>query len=523
MSKNGVLVLDSTMNPDLAAAILAQSGTAVFQSDAHGVLRAVSPMPAWLSHLMPDGADGLVALEKSPFLENFLIDAEAFWARENRDSEAGETAFNQARSGPWIETDADGLEHPLEASAVIADGQRVLLIERVHTNFVERVKVLQQARDQNLVLAQLGREIRALNSRSADLQRAIAGLEYTLKHAHASLLTVDQDGVIQFTTDDGFQDIGSQIVSRPAFEVFADYPQTLAHLQRAIHGETLEVEETIQDRVFELRYAPLLDTDGVRSGASRFAYDVTERETAEAVLVEAKLEAERASATKTEFVAHMSHELRTPLTSVIGFSEVLYYGMAGAVSDVQRQYLSHIQHSGEHLLALINDILDLSKIDGGALELRFEPVNVADLVGSSLRLVRNKADRSGIKLSCRIAASLRVHGDESKLRQVMLNLLSNAVKFTPERGRVTVRAKAIDKDFIEIAVTDTGPGISLEDQKRLFRPFSRVGRESDNQEGTGLGLVITRRLVELHGGTIEVSSELGRGSTFVVRLPRVRR
>jgi signal transduction histidine kinase len=508
------------VNSDLAAAILTQAGTAVLQPDPHGALRAVSPLPAWLAHLMTAGHDGPVALEKSPFLENFLIDAEEFWSRESS-LEVAPSEPARVRSGPWIEVDADGLEHPLEAVAVIADGQRVLLVERVQTSFTERVNVLQQARDQNLVLGQLSREIRALNARSADLQRAIAGLEYTLSHANASLLTVDGHGVIQFASDGALQGVG--VVSRPAFEVFADYPQTLEHLQRAIHGETLEVEETIQDRVFELRYAPLLDADGVRSGASRFAYDVTERETAEAVLVEAKLEAERASATKTEFVAHMSHELRTPLTSVIGFSEVLYYGMAGAVSDVQRQYLSHIQHSGEHLLSLINDILDLSKIDGGALELRFEPVNVADLVGSSLRLVRNKADRSGIKLSCRIAASLRVHGDESKLRQVMLNLLSNAVKFTPERGRVTVRAKAADKEFIEISVTDTGLGISSQDQKKLFRPFSRVGRETDNREGTGLGLVITRRLVELHGGTIEVSSELGRGSTFAVRLPRVRR
>jgi signal transduction histidine kinase len=511
------------MNPDLAAAILAQSGLAVLQPDARGEWRAALPLPAWLTHLLPNGPEGRVALERSPFLENFLIDAGAFWSRESTPRESTPRSEpGRARSGPWIEVDADGLEHPLEASAVMAGGQRVLLIERIQAGFVERVGVLQQAREQSLALGQILREMRVLNTRSQDLKRAIAGLEYTLSHAQASLLTVDRDGVIRFASDDGLQGIGLQAVGRPAFEVFADHPQTLEHLQRAIHGETLEVEETIQGRIFELRYAPLLDADGVRSGASRFAYDVTERETAEAVLLEAKLEAERANASKTEFVAHMSHELRTPLTSVIGFAEVLYYGMAGPVSDTQRQYLSHIQHSGEHLLSLINDILDLSRIDGGALELRFEPVGVAELVESCVRLVRNRADRSGIKLSNRIASGLHVHGDERKLRQVMLNLLSNAVKFTPERGRVRVQARAVDKDIIEVAVTDTGPGISSEDQKKLFRSFSRVGRESDNREGTGLGLVITRRLVELHGGTIEVESESGKGSTFTVRLPRAR-
>lgn len=502
------------MKSDLATSILEQGGVAVFERDARGQLRASIPTPEWLSHLMPDGADGFVALESSPFLENFLIDAEAFWSR-------GEPG--RVQSGPWIEVDHDGQEHPLEASALLVDQQRVLLIERIQASFMERVNLLQQAREQHLALGQLGREMRALNARGERLQLAIAAVERTLAQAPVSLVTFDADGAIRFVSSDGTEGVRPDDLGRFVFEVFADRPLTLEHLQRAIHGETLTVEETVLGRIFEVRYTPTTDANGWRSGASRFAYDVTEREAAEALMLEAKLEAERATAAKTEFVAHMSHELRTPLTSVIGFAEVLYYGMAGPVSDVQRQYLSHIQHSGEHLLSLINDILDLSRADSGTLELRFEPVPVKELVESAVQLIRNRADRGAVKLSVRVPANLRVRGDDRKLRQVMVNLLSNAVKFTPERGRVTVRAVLLDTETVEISVTDTGIGISSEDQRRLFRPFSRVGLQPDDHEGTGLGLVITRRLLELHGGSIQLSSEIGQGSTFTVRLPRARR
>ena len=510
------------MNLDLAASVLVQGGTAVFQQAENGELRASFPPPAWLAQLLPDGPDGAVSLEVSPFLENFLIDAEHFWSRRATDA-VSETA--RIKSGPWIEVDRDGTEYPLEASALVVDGQRVLLVERIQASFAERVNLLQQAREQHLALGQLGKEMRAMTERGQDLQRAISGLERTLAHAPASLMTIDPSGVIRVASGDDLERLDPLergLIGRSMLEVFSDHAIVRDHVQQALVGATIEADETIFDRSYEVRYTPIFDASGAFNGAMRFAYDVTEREAAEALMLTAKDEAERAVAAKTEFVAHMSHELRTPLTSVIGFAEVLYYGMAGPVSDVQRQYLSHIQHSGEHLLSLINDILDLSRIESGTLEMQFQPVSVAELVESSLRLIRNRAERASIKLSARINASLRVRGDERKLRQAMLNLLSNAVKFTPERGRVTVKAVA-ERDAIEISVTDTGIGISTEDQRRLFRPFSRVGSQSDEHEGTGLGLVITRRMIELHGGSISLKSEIGKGSTFTVRLPRARR
>jgi signal transduction histidine kinase/putative methionine-R-sulfoxide reductase with GAF domain len=231
-------------------------------------------------------------------------------------------------------------------------------------------------------------------------------------------------------------------------------------------------------------------------------------------------ELEAASRHKSEFLANMSHELRTPLNAIIGFSEVLAERMFGELNAKQAEYVDDILASGLHLLALINDILDLSKIEAGRMELDATDVDVAATVTAAVTLVRERAHRRGVGLACEIAPGLgTLRADERKVKQVLLNLLSNALMFTPEGGSVGVRARVVD-GRCEIAVTDTGVGIAPDDHAAVFEEFRQVGSSTKKVEGTGLGLAISRKYAELHGGTLTVASELGRGATFTLTLPR---
>jgi signal transduction histidine kinase/DNA-binding response OmpR family regulator len=230
-------------------------------------------------------------------------------------------------------------------------------------------------------------------------------------------------------------------------------------------------------------------------------------------------ELEAASRHKSEFLANMSHELRTPLNAVIGFAEVLLERMFGEVNEKQEEYLRDIRESGRHLLSLIGDILDLSKIEAGRMELELADVDLAQAIQDALTLVRERAHRRGIALELAAATQMApIRGDERKIKQVLLNLLSNAIKFTPEGGRIDVRA-LLEDDRVEVSVSDTGVGIAPEEQEAVFQEFRQVGASAAKQEGTGLGLALCRKFVELHGGKIWVRSELGSGSTFTFTLP----
>jgi len=239
-----------------------------------------------------------------------------------------------------------------------------------------------------------------------------------------------------------------------------------------------------------------------------------------AALHDKSRELEVANQHKSEFLANMSHELRTPLNAVIGFSEVLLERMFGDLNPKQEEYLLDILSSGRHLLSLINDILDLSKIEAGRMELELTRFSVPMALENALTLVKERAARHGIAVSLSVGPGVGdIRGDERKFKQVLLNLLSNAVKFTPEGGRVDVRAAPVDS-AVEIAVSDTGIGIAPEDQEAIFEEFRQVGDDyARKREGTGLGLTLARRFVELHGGTLRVRSEVGKGSTFTVTLP----
>jgi len=223
---------------------------------------------------------------------------------------------------------------------------------------------------------------------------------------------------------------------------------------------------------------------------------------------------------KSDFLANMSHELRTPLNAIIGFSEALMERMFGEVNDKQADYLKDIHESGRHLLSLINDILDLSKIEAGRMDLELASFHLPTALSNAMTLIRERAQRHGIELGLEVDQQLgEFQADERKFKQIMLNLLSNAVKFTPDGGRVDVSARKFDGQ-IEVAVRDTGIGIAPEDQAVVFEEFKQVGRDQMRKaEGTGLGLALTRRFVELHGGAIRLESTPGKGSTFTVSLP----
>ncbi|HSE06563.1 MAG TPA: GAF domain-containing protein [Methylomirabilota bacterium] len=229
---------------------------------------------------------------------------------------------------------------------------------------------------------------------------------------------------------------------------------------------------------------------------------------------------EAASRHKSEFLANMSHELRTPLNAVIGFSEVLLQRMFGDLTPKQEEYLKDIYASGQHLLSLINDILDLSKVEAGRMELMSASFHLPSALDNAVTLVRERAARHGVTLRIDVDPELgEIVGDERKVKQVLLNLLSNAVKFTPEGGTIGLKAGRREEHAVEISVTDTGIGIAPEDQAAIFEEFRQVGSDERKREGTGLGLALAKKFVELHGGRLWVESEPGRGSTFTFTLP----
>jgi two-component system, sensor histidine kinase and response regulator len=249
-------------------------------------------------------------------------------------------------------------------------------------------------------------------------------------------------------------------------------------------------------------------------------------------------ELQRASGLKSEFVANMSHELRTPLNAIMGFSEMLKDGLLGELTDRQKNSAGAIFDSGMHLLSLINDILDLSRIEAGKMELNLEKTDVDDLLQNSVQMLKVRAQAHQIDLQLESSVHDRIDVDRRKARQIAYNLLSNAVKFTPDGGTVTLRADEVPTvsfegllrvgdlppqpapRYLELSVIDTGIGIAPEDMGRLFRPFSQLDSGlARKYEGTGLGLVLVKQLVELHGGALAVQSRVGQGTTFKVWLP----
>jgi len=230
-------------------------------------------------------------------------------------------------------------------------------------------------------------------------------------------------------------------------------------------------------------------------------------------------ELETASRHKSEFLANMSHELRTPLNAIIGFSQVLQQQLFGEMNAKQKEYVDDILSSGNHLLSLINDVLDLSKVEAGQVELERTPFSLRDALERGVVMVRERASDRGLQLSLDLAPDVDVvDADERRVRQIVFNLLSNAVKFTPEGGSIVVSTERVAGE-VRVSVSDTGPGVAPEDSERIFEEFQQTTVGAQQREGTGLGLALSKKLVELHGGRICVESGLGGGSRFVFTLP----
>ncbi|MGH7810424.1 MAG: sensor histidine kinase, partial [Candidatus Binatia bacterium] len=249
------------------------------------------------------------------------------------------------------------------------------------------------------------------------------------------------------------------------------------------------------------------------------ARDISERKRVEAELLAASNEAEAANRAKSEFLANMSHELRTPLNAIIGFSEVLLDPSLEVSKEEQGQFLTDVLSSGKHLLGLINEVLDLAKIEAGKMELQIEPALLQDVVEAVSNTMRSLAVKKSLDFRAECDEQLAPFPmDGARIKQVLLNLVGNAIKFTPEGGKVWVRAGAMNGD-VRVEVGDTGPGIPREDQDRIFLEFQQAGSDAGKPQGTGLGLALAKKFVEMHGGKIWVESEVGKGSKFTFTLP----
>jgi signal transduction histidine kinase len=266
---------------------------------------------------------------------------------------------------------------------------------------------------------------------------------------------------------------------------------------------------------------PIYDESGVFSGYRGVGRDITAQVLAETELRHAKEQAEVANEAKSEFLANMSHELRTPLNSIIGFSELIRDDVGGETSKQCIEYAEEIHASGRHLLDLINDVLDVSKIDAGGYELADEPVDLDVLVGSCLRMVKLQALRGEVKIEChQVIGPVVIRGDERAIRQVVINVLSNAIKFTPPGGTVAARANMAENGDLELVVADTGIGIDEDPLRHVFEPFFQADSSIRRRfGGTGLGLSISRKLLMLHGGSLSIRSEPGHGTTVCIIFP----
>ena len=486
---------------------------------------------------------------------------------------AARYSMKEASSGQW----RGGLAVPMRRGD--EDVGAIFVGRRDPGQFPEaKVELLKTFADQAVIEIENVRLFNELKARTSELDQSVGELRALGEVGQAVASTLDLDTVLQTVVSRASALTGTQGGSiwefeeaRALFHLHATHnlPDEVAAALRAtpirrgegvvgrlaVHPEPVVVRDIVDESSYQSRVREVLVRHGYRSilavpllhdrrllgglvinrdTPGDFAPQVVEllksfaAQSALAIqnarlfhaLEHKGRELESASRHKSEFLANMSHELRTPLNAILGFSELLSERIFGEINEKQAEYLTDIRESGRHLLALINDILDLSKIEAGRMELEVTDFDLPTAIENTLILVRERAERRGIALRRDIDPSLGAfRADERKLKQVLLNLLSNALKFTPEGGRIDVVALA-QADGVRISVADTGVGIAPEDQSAVFEEFRQVGSAAKKVEGTGLGLAISRKFVELHGGRLGVESTIGKGSTFSFTLPR---
>jgi len=368
-----------------------------------------------------------------------------------------------------------------------------------------------------------------------------------------ALMMTDPQGIISDVNQQMIALTGrtrDELIGAPCKNFFTDPARAEAAIKRVLtENKVSNYELTVrsqngEETVVSYNAATFHNRDRKLQGVFAAARDVTERKRFERTLEEKNIELEHASRMKSEFLATMSHELRTPLNAIIGFSEALKDGLVGKMSDTQSEHIGDIFTSGQHLLSLINDILDLSKVEAGMMSLELEAADLNKLLSNSLSIVKEKAAAQGIRLELETGADLGLlQLDLRKTKQIVYNLLSNAVKFSAHGERVTLRARRVPRgmvgklagawpvhgfalvesdygEFLEICVADSGIGLSREDMTKLFQAFSQIDSSLARKfEGTGLGLAMVKQLAELHGGTVAVASAEGEGACFAAWLP----
>ena len=295
------------------------------------------------------------------------------------------------------------------------------------------------------------------------------------------------------------------------------------HMHRATKGETSIVEYHFmvdgEAMWFRTSFSPFYDSDGDLMYVRGDSMDITSMKVAERNILTAKEEAEKANAAKSEFMSRMSHELRTPMNAILGFGQILKDDTREPLTPSQGNLLSEILNGGHHLLELINELLDLARIESNQLTLSIENVYLQDAIDEALRLISPIAEANSISIENKSYGNIFVFADRTKLKQVILNLLSNAVKYNCENGSVVLESRVTYDGKVRISVKDKGAGLSLQQQKSIFEPFNRLDVDQAAIEGTGIGLTITKRLMEQMDGSIEIDSKEGEGSTFILQLP----
>jgi signal transduction histidine kinase len=439
-----------------------------------------------------------------------------------------------------------------------------------------QAELLKTFADQAVIAIENARLFNELQARTGELTRSVEKLTALGEVGGAVSSTLDLGTVlttivsraVELSRLDGglvseYDEIAEEFVQRATAEIGVVLPEALREVryrkgegaigQTAITREPVQIADITVPGVYESRVRQSLIESGVRAvlavpmihqdrligclGVTRKRPGEFPTETIELLrtfatqsalaiqnarlyqeIADKSRQLEAASQHKSEFLANMSHELRTPLNAIIGFSELLSERLYGELNEKQEEYLKDIHASGQHLLSLINDILDLSKIEAGRMELEVTDFDLPAAIDNALTLVRERAGRRAIALQTADEGLGQIRGDERKIKQVLLNLLSNAIKFTPEGGRIEVRA-ILGDEVVEVSVSDTGVGIAPEDREVIFEEFRQVGTAAKKVEGTGLGLALSRKFIELHGGRIWVESQVGVGSTFTFTIP----
>jgi PAS domain S-box-containing protein len=417
----------------------------------------------------------------------------------------------------------------MEGSAPLREDD-IKVLESLATRAARAIVTAQLMRDQKLTASDL--EVRAAE-RANELTAANQFLDSMIENI-PNMIFVKEAGDLRFIR---FNLAGEELLGFSRHELmgkndFDFFPTDQAELFIAADRETLRnrhlvdiPEETIQTknkgtRILHTKKIPILGATGEPTFLLGISEDITEARKTQEALHQAQVEAERANMAKSQFLANMSHELRTPLNAILGFSELLRDDATNRFDEAtRRRFLDQIHTGGQHLLELINDILDLSKVEAGQMELQLQPVVLGKLVDEVRATVEPLAQRKAIALNIEQSSEIRLIADAAKVKQMLLNLVSNAIKFTPSGGQIDIRSRQVEL-WVEIAVSDNGIGIADQDLSRLFTEFQQLDAgPGRRQEGTGLGLALTRRFAELHGGQVSVESSLGNGSTFTLRLP----